>query len=126
MKRVTGSGVKSWELTDGLWERVRAFIPQRKRDEHKTCQRKPMPPCRVLEAVFYVLRTGIQWKALPKAYGAAGSARQYFSEWAQAVFFRRMRQEGSLTYDEFRGLDWEWQRVDGSMMNAPLAREAAG
>ncbi|MDR0584807.1 MAG: transposase [Treponema sp.] len=25
-----------------------------------------MPPRRVLEGIFYVLRTGIQWKALPK------------------------------------------------------------
>jgi hypothetical protein len=29
------------------------------------------PRDRVLEGVFYVLRTGIQWKALPKEYGTA-------------------------------------------------------
>jgi hypothetical protein len=51
-----------------------------------------------LEAVFYVLRTGIQWKALPKTYGAAGSIHAYFSEWAEAGFFRRMRQEGLMSY----------------------------
>jgi transposase len=48
----------------------------------------------VLEAVFYVLRTGIQWKALPKEYGAASSIHEYFSAWAEAGFFRRMWQEG--------------------------------
>jgi transposase len=37
-----------------------------------------------LEGIFYVLRTGIQWKALPKEYGVASSIHQYFSEWAQA------------------------------------------
>ena len=132
MKRTEGIGIKSWELTDELWERVREFIPQRKRDENKKYQRKqgagrkPLSPRRVLEGIFYVLRTGIQWKALPKEYGAASSIHQYFSEWAQAGFFRRIGQEGLLTYDELKGLGWEWQSVDGSMVKAPLAREAEG
>jgi transposase len=49
-----------------LWERVKDFIPQRKRNENKTYRRnpgaglKPIPPRRVLEAIMYVLRTGIQ------------------------------------------------------------------
>jgi hypothetical protein len=35
MKRAAGRGIKSWELTDELRERVREFIPQRKRDEKR-------------------------------------------------------------------------------------------
>jgi transposase len=79
-----------------------------------------------LEAICYVLRTGIQWKALPKEYGADSSIHQYFSEWVQAGFFLRMWQEGLLAYDELVGLGWEWQSVDGSMVKAPLAPEAVG
>ena len=132
MKRAKGTGIKPWELTDELWERVKDFVPQRKREEHKTYKRKPgagrkpMPPRQVLEGIFYVLRTGIQWKALPKTYGAAGSIHNYFSEWAQAGFFRRMRQEGLIAYDLVKGLGWERQSADGCMVKAPLAREAAG
>ena len=108
------------------------FVPQRKRKDNKTCRRrpvagrKPIPPRQVLEAIYYVLRTGIQWKALPQEYGAAGSIHQYFSEWAEAGFFLRMRQEGLIAYDEWRGLGWGWQSVDGCMVKAPLAREAVG
>jgi transposase len=132
MKRAAGSGVKSWVLTDELWEQVREFVPQRKRDENKPYRRKPgagrkpMPSRRILEAIFYVLRTGIQWKVLPKEYGAASSIHRYFSEWAETGFFRRMWQEGLLTYDELIGLGWEWQSADGSMVKASLAREPAG
>jgi transposase len=132
MKRITGSGIKSWELKEGLWERVKDFVPRRKRKGNKTCRRrpgagrKPIPPRQVLEAIFYVLRTGIQWKALSKEYGAAGSIRQYFSERAEAGFFLRMWQEGLIAYDEWRGLGREWQSADGRMAKAPLAREAAG
>jgi transposase len=32
MKRVIGNGIRSWELTEELWERVRDFVPRRKRD----------------------------------------------------------------------------------------------
>ena len=132
MKRTKGTGIRSWELTDELWEAVKAFVPEHRREESRTYRRKPgggrkpIGPRRVLEGIFSVLRTGIQWKALPKEYGAASSIHQYFSEWAEAGFFRRMWQEGLITYDLVAGLGWEWQSVDGSMVKAPLAREAAG
>jgi transposase len=80
----------------------------------------------VPEGIFYMLRTGVQRKALPKEYGAADSIRQYFSERAEAGFFLRMRQEGLAACDVTKGLDWEWQSADGRMAKAPVAREAAG
>jgi transposase len=87
---------------------------------------KTNTPRQVPEAIFSVLRTGIQWKALPRAYGAASGIHEYFSKRAEAGFFRRIWQEELLTYDELRGLGWEWQSVDGCMVKAPLARAAAG
>ena len=119
-------------MTEELWERVKDFVPQRKRDENKTyarkpgAGRKPIPPRQVLEGIFYVLRTGIQWKALPKTYGAASSVHSYFSEWAAAGVFRRMWEEGLIAYDLLKGIGWEWQSVDGCMVKAPLARETVG
>jgi transposase len=132
MKRVKGAGIRSWELSDELWEKVREFVPEHRRDEKRTYRRKPgggRKPTdlrRVLEGIFYVLRTGIQWKSLPKEYGAASSIHQYFSEWVEAGFFRRMWQEGLLAYDLLAGLGWEWQSAGGSMVKAPLARESVG
>jgi hypothetical protein len=38
--------------------------------------RKPLPLPQVPEGIFYALRTGVQWKALPMEYGAADSIRQ--------------------------------------------------
>jgi putative transposase len=72
------------------------------------------------------LRTGIQWKALPKEFGAVSSVHEYFSKWAQAGLFMRLWQEGLLGYDELRGIGWEWQSADGCMVKAPLTRESAG
>jgi transposase len=126
MKREAGSGIKSWELTDDLWEQVKGFIPQQRREKNRTCRRKPgagrkpIPPRQVLEAIFSVLRTGIQWKALPGAYGAASGIHEYFSKRAEAGFFRRIWQEELLTYDELRELGWERQSVDGCMVKAGI------
>jgi putative transposase len=60
-----------------------------------------------------VPRTGIQWKALPREYGAASTVHQYFSERAEAGFFRRLWQEGLIAYELLKGLGWEWQSMDG-------------
>jgi len=42
----------------------------------------------VFEAIVYVLRTGIQWKALPKAqFGSPSSIHKYFLAWKRAGVF---------------------------------------
>lgn len=132
MKRKYGSGIKSWELTDEVWEAAKPLLPVRQREEGRTYKRKPgggrkpLPHRQVLQAIFYVLRTGIQWKALPKEYGAASSVHEYFSQWAEAGFFYRLWEAGLLSYEQLEGLGWEWQSADGCMVKAPLAREAVG
>ena len=64
--------VKSWEVSNALWEIVEPLIPTPKRDKEKLYRRKvgggrkPLEARKVFSAIVYVLRTGIQWKALPK------------------------------------------------------------
>ena len=85
-----------------------------------------MPPRRVFEAIVYVLRTGCQWKALPKEYGSASSVHAYFLEWKRCGVFVKMWRRGLAEYDAMEGIAWLWQSIDGSMVKAPLAREAVG
>ena len=123
---------KSWTISDAFWEAVKDEIPQRQRVECKIYKRKPgggrkpLSKRRVLEGIFYVLRTGCQWKAVPKEYGASSSIHQYFQEWAAAGFFERIWSKGLEKYDELEGIGWEWQSLDGCMVKAPLALEAVG
>ncbi|MDR0473703.1 MAG: transposase, partial [Treponema sp.] len=75
---------KSWEITDWFWEAAQRLIPQKARDCNKVYQRKPgggrppMEPRKVLKAIFYVLRTGIQWNAIPKEFGSSSAIHHYF------------------------------------------------
>ncbi|TLD42387.1 MAG: Mobile element protein [Candidatus Jettenia ecosi] len=76
---------------------------------------------------MYVLRTGCQWKALPKErFGSASSIHAYFLQWLRAGFFLQLWRAGLAEYDELEGIAWKWQSIDGSMVKAPRAQEAVG
>ncbi len=76
---------------------------------------------------MFVLRTGIQWNALPKErFGSPKAIHRYFRTWSEQGFFLSLWQAGLAEYDEMEGIAWEWQAVDGAMMKAPLATEAVG
>lgn len=126
------SKVKSWEVSDLFWEKVEPLIPRPQRDASRTYQRrmgggrKPMDPRKVFCAIVYVLRTGIQWKALPREFGSASSVHAYFLKWARDGLFVRLWQRGLAEYDEMEGIAWSWQSIDGSQGKAPLATGAVG
>ena len=125
--------VRSWEVSDEFWRRVEPLIPKRVRNEGVSYKRKagggrkPMDPRKVFEGIVFVLRTGCQWKALPKErFGSASSVHKYFRQWLKVGFFLNLWRAGLCEYDEMEGIAWKWQSVDGSMVKAPLAREAVG
>lgn len=125
--------VQSWEVSDALWERVQPFLPQPQRDPTKTYQRKtgggrkPLEYRRVFEGIVFVLRTGCQWKALPKErFGSPSAIHRYFRQWLKAGFFLELWRAGLAEYDELEGIAWKWQSIDGSANKAPLAQEAVG
>ena len=93
--------VKPWAVSDIFWSKVEPLIPHAKRDKNKEYLRrrgaghKPMEARKIFEAIVYVLRTGIQWKALPKEYGSSSSIHRYFKRWEEAGFFRKLWEKGS-------------------------------
>lgn len=124
--------IKSWEVSDNFWKQVAPLIPKPKRSKEKTYQRrrgagrKPMDSRKVFSAIIFVLRTGIQWKALPREYGSSSSVHAYFRKWLKAGFFLKLWKKGLAEYDEMEGIAWKWQSIDGCMGKAPLARESVG
>jgi transposase len=123
----------SWEVSDALWQRVEPLIPAPQRDQHRDylrkpgAGRKPLPPRQVFAGIVYVLRTGIQWKALPThLFGSPSAIHRHFLRWQAAGFFERLWRAGLLAYDETSCIAWKWQSLDGTLSKAPLAREAVG
>jgi len=124
--------IKSWTVSEQLWAKIEPLVPVRRREKGRRYQRKPgggrkpMPARQAFSAMVYVLRTGCQWKALPREYGSASAVHRYFQQWQQAGFFRRIWRTGLAEYDELEGIAWNWQSVDGATGKAPLATECVG
>ena len=65
------------DLTDGEWARVAPLIRPAKRGGRP----RTVNVREVLNAIFYVLWTGCQWKALPKDLPARSTVWEYLDLW---------------------------------------------
>ena len=125
--------IQAWEVSDTFWQKVEPLIPKPQRDPNREYQRqpgggrKPLPARQVFAGIVYVLRTGMQWKALPKErFGSPSAIHRYFLEWQAAGLFDRLWQAGLMEYDEMHSIAWVWQSLDGSLSKSPLAQETVG
>lgn len=112
---------EEYQIPDALWEQIEPLLPP-ERPKPKG-GRPRMDNRKAMNAIFYVLRTGCQWKALPPSLGAASTVHDRFCEWVKAGVFQQMWARGLLKCDELKKLDWEWQSMDGAMTKAPLGGE---
>jgi putative transposase len=115
---------KPWMVSEEFWEKVQPLIPAA--PSHARGGRPRMSERKAFEAMIYVLRTGIQWNALPRELGASSTVHERFQEWERAGFFERLWQVGLAEYEEMEGVEWEWQALDGVMTKAPLGKDATG
>ena len=82
--------------------------------------RRPLNLRTVADGIFYVLRTGIQWKAVPREFGSGSSLHRYFQFWVEAGVFWQLWQQGLLEYDDLEGIQWDWQSIDAGKVKSPL------
>ncbi len=109
---------EDYQIPDQLWARIEPLLPPPK--PKKKAGRPRMDDRKAMTAIFYVLRTGCQWKALPRSLGAPSTVHDRFQQWREAGVFEKLWQRGVLEYDHNQGLDWQWQCMDGAMTKAPL------
>src|ERR671915_1105832 len=83
-----------WRVTDEFWEKVRPLIPPA--PSHAKGGRRRMDGREAFAAMIYVLRTGIQWNALPREIGASSSVHDRYQEWERLGFFEELWRVGVL------------------------------
>lgn len=115
---------KPWKVSDEFWEKVQPLIPPA--PSHEKGGRRRMDDRKAFAAMIYVLRTGIQWNALPRQMGSSSTVHDRYQEWERKGFFEELWKAGLAEYDELEGIEWEWQAIDGAMTKAPLGRGATG
>lgn len=89
------------KVPDELWDKMSAILPTEK--PNNTIGLPIVPYRKVLDCIVYVLRTGCQWKMLPREYGSDSTCHSRFQEWVQLDIFRKIWVR-VLLYDNKEGI----------------------
>ena len=107
------------KIPDDLWDEIKLLLPPEK--ANNTIGRPIIPFRKVLDGIVHVLRTGCQWKMLPKEYGSGSTRHRRFQQWiVVSDIFRKLWIKLLEHYDEPKGIRWKWQSLDSVSIKAPL------
>ncbi len=109
------------ELTDEQWLLLKDMLPAR------SARGRPRRDLReVLNAVFWLLRTGAPWRDMPQRYGPWQSAYHWFNLWRRDGTWDRMLEALHVRLDREGRIDWDLWCVDGTTIRASRAAAGAG
>ncbi|MBV9176184.1 MAG: transposase, partial [Nitrososphaeraceae archaeon] len=74
------------KIPDDLWDEIKLILPSEK--ANNTVGRPVIPFRKIVDGILYVLRTGCQWKMLPKEYGSGSTCHRRFQQWIVSDVFR--------------------------------------
>jgi len=114
--------MKKFYMNRRFWKEVRKIIP------HKRSSRRPRKSAKkIMRALFFILRTGIQWKALPPTFGvSASTVHRRFQEWVENKVFLHFWIKVLEKYQRKNHEMMKWVAIDGSVSKAPLGGEKVG
>ena len=88
-----------FDLSDEEWALLEPLMPKSRKSARADDRR-------IMNAIFYVLRTGMPWRDLPARFGYWKSVHQRFSRWAKSgVFDRIFRLLASDADNEYMMID---------------------
>jgi transposase len=116
-------------ISDELWKRMEVLLPPLKKKTGDV-GRPPASYRDVMEAIFWILRTGAQWSALPKEYPPKSTVHDRFQYLVGHGFFELLVQELAEELVADGVMDLEECFIDGTFVVAKkggmrLARPSA-
>jgi len=93
-----------YELSDHEWSVIRAMLPRKSRGKPRVDDR------RVLNGIFWVLRSGAPWRDLPAVYGPRTTCYNRFVRWRRAGVWESIMR--ALTVAQYAAV----QMIDTSMV----------
>ena len=76
-----------YDLSEAEWRLIEPLLPNKPRGVARVDDR------RVLNGIFYVLRTGSPWRDLPERYGPYTTVYNRFNRWARQGVWLRVFEE---------------------------------
>jgi transposase len=85
--------IMRYELTDYEWAAIRLFLPNKPRGVPRVNDR------RVLNGIFWVLRSGAPWRDLPETFGPYTTCYNRFVRWGRAGVWNQIMDALAATHD---------------------------
>ncbi|BBF70927.1 hypothetical protein SBA_ch1_31270 [Sphingomonas bisphenolicum] len=82
-----------YDLTDFEWRVIEPLLPNKSRGVPRVDDR------RVLNGIFWVLRSGAPWRDLPERYGPRTTCYNRFVRWGKAGVWDRMMDAVTAAHD---------------------------
>lgn len=82
-----------YDLTDFEWEAIRPHLPNKPRGVPRVDDR------RVLNGIFWCLRSGAPWADMPARYGPPTTVYNRFNRWRKAGVWDRLMEAITKAYD---------------------------
>ncbi|WP_013626420.1 IS5 family transposase [Rubinisphaera brasiliensis] len=76
------------ELTDAQWEAIKDLLPGKASDPGRTAGDNRL----FVNAVLYVLKTGVPWADLPERFGNSNSVWRRFDRWCEKGIWEQVFQ----------------------------------
>ena len=109
-------------ITDSMWNEIKDLIP----NKISKVGRPLFSSRKTLEGVFYVLKTGTQWKMLPRKFGAPSTIHGKFRYWIKIGVFKKIMDRSRFLYEKSFDKPRTWFAIDASYSKAPLSSEFGG
>jgi transposase len=110
-----------WRVDDALWAELapllRCATPRKKAGRPRRDDRQ------LVDGILWLLRTGAQWKALPREFGPKSTCHDRFQEWVATGAFAQAWDRLLAVFDDLVGLELRWQCADGCLTKAPLGKK---
>ena len=90
-----------YELTDHEWSAIKPMLPNKVRGVPRVNDR------RVLNGIFWVLRSGAPWRDLPGSFGPYTTCYNRFVRWRRAGVWSRIMDALAAGHDAARGYNAE-------------------
>ena len=112
-------------LPERLWAMVEPLLPPGPARPKGGCP--PMPARQAMGAIWFVMRTGCQWRALnATGFCSSATAERRFREWKAAGVFERLHRHSLDAAHAAWAIDWGFLAVDARQVPAPLPRTEKG
>ena len=85
--------IMRYELTDGEWAAIKPMLPNKPRGIPRVNDR------RVLNGIFWVLRSGAPWRDLPQEFGPYTTCYNRFVRWRRAGAWGRIMDALTAAHD---------------------------